>query len=221
MEKSFNTRRLERVDDLIAACQTITEIREALEPYGYNLEKLSEGKEVQKSALDAIENRNLAYADYHKAVENFNSLRDEANTIYKGYVQLARLIKRNTKWLMDPWSNNTDKDGSFENWVKDVQRFYDIVGTEDWVNAFSAYNVTKEKLENGGQLLKDTYSANEEKELKRRIAKGTTATRDEKLGKVDIWCSGLMTVMQIALGNNSPHLNQLRKNRKKPDASSG
>jgi hypothetical protein len=207
---NIDSYRIRKINHVIYNSKSIPEVRQVLETFGYNEKKLSQGESLKRVVLKAIKHRTDAYNAYHDGVEYYNRIKKEANSTLVKYVQLARIILRNKEELTPPAQCKKSMLTKLEEWLLDAEGFYQSVLSDPaWLEGFMLFNISKEKLEAGLKMVTETQEANSKKIDKHGLAKEATRMRDIALKEAENWCSAVLAVARISLGQNSRHYKAL------------
>lgn len=199
--------RKQRVYRIICECQNKGELRNALEKYGYNHKKFQEGNDLWENLKKTVVQHTTQHTEYHQAVKDLKKCWNNANKVLKLNIQLARIIIRTRKKLTVPRLCTRTLSRGFDSWQEDAYQFYDFILTSpDWVRWFKEYNIDEKKLIEGKQMVKAAVCARKKKQDLRQIANNSTSRRDEALKKMEMWCSALIAIAKMVLGNHSPHI---------------
>ena len=186
------------------------EIKTLLLEYNYDDARYNEGLELHKKAEELYNKQKKEYSEQYKASEEFEKAYNAAKPVYLEHVELTRLAFRNDTSKLVSLGIEGSLQRQFSAWLTQARQFYDnTVKDEKVLEKISRYNLTKEKLEKGLQLISLVEEANNKQEKEKGEAQQFTKDRDKAMDELSDWIYELSVVAKFALAEKPQLLEKL------------
>lgn len=187
-----------------------TEVQTMLAEFGYNVDKISEGKALYETAQTLHNKQKAEYGEQFTATDAQQTLLDKADAAYMQFVKLARIALRNDRGAYVKLKLEGKRKKTLSGWLHQANIFYaNILNDPAVIEKLSAFGIVQTKLEAGRQLLKEVEAANAAQKKETGEAQQATIVRDEAMDKLDEWMSDFKVVARIALEPKSQFLEKL------------
>jgi hypothetical protein len=189
---------------------TGAEIQTYMAEYGYNAEKISEGKSLYNTAQDLHNKQKAEYGDQYTATDARDKKLEEAEADYIDFVKIARISLRGDRGSYLKLNLDGIRKKSFSGRLSQAKIFYvNALADAGILAKLSKFSVTKEKLEAGKKLIDETEAANAMQKKESGEAQQATLDRDEEMDKLDEWMGDFKVIARIALKDKPQLLEKL------------
>jgi hypothetical protein len=186
------------------------EIKTLLLEYNYDESRYNLGLELHKKAEELYKKQKKEYSEQYKASEELDKAYNAAKQVYREHVELTRLAFRNDPSQLVSLGIEGSMHRQFSAWLTQARQFYDnAINDEKVLEKISRYNVTKEKLEKGFQLISMVEVANNKQEKEKGEAQQFTKDRDKTMDDLADWIYEFSVVAKFALAEKPQLLEKL------------
>lgn len=185
-------------------------IKAALAGFGYDENKLTEGKSLYEKAADLQNKQKKEYGEQFAATDALNLSRAEANKTYLVHLKVARVALKGDRNTEESMQMGGKRKESLSGWLKQVRSFYvNALGQQDTLSKLAKFGITKEKLQ-GNLTNVEAVETNYNAQLKEKgEAQAATVARDEALDNLQEWMGDFITIARIALESEPQYLEVL------------
>lgn len=183
------------------------ELAKQLAVYGYDADRLTEGKTLCDTAKALHQKQVKEYGEQYDATRELEGTRIKANMVYMKHVKIARVALKNRIGDWDKLQINGKRKKSVSGWLVQASLFYiNLLGDEKLLEQMAGYGITAEKLQEGQKLISEaeTSYAKQLKELGE--SQDATKARDEAIDKLQYWYSDYIEIARIALEEKPQYL---------------
>lgn len=171
-----------------------------VEQYGFNLERLNEGKALVTSTEAANDLKKEKKAQQHAATLEVHALRKDASRTLSDIVKIGRVAFKDDHGMLEELGLLSYDKYGFGDWLNHSKYIYrKILGTPDALAGYANYNITQEKLEAGQQKVFDTEAAHANRQRLKADAENATAEKNKAFRKLESWMRKYLKVVDIAL----------------------
>ncbi|MGD8780386.1 MAG: hypothetical protein PVH88_15655 [Ignavibacteria bacterium] len=200
----------ETIDELLTNSATAltnaaenADVASALESFGYNAEKINEGKTLLETAADLHAKQKKEYSEQYKATDEFYNQRTIANKEYMKLVKLSRLCFKEKPGIYSELGLGGRRKVSISGWITQVDQFYrNLLSNTEAKEVLALFGITEEKIQAAYDLLKETQTLLSIKNNEMGEAQEATKERDKAIDELDKWMDDFYTVAHIALEEN-------------------
>jgi len=182
-------------------------IRKQLESYGYDVKRIKAGKELREKAMMLHSAQKKEYGVQYGATDALLAARQEAATLYKKHLTLARMALPGNRGAWNTLQLNGARKRNFAGWVSQARVFYTNV--LDIAAELETFGVTQAELETGQAMIEAVADARARQQQGKSKAQQTTRQRNEALQALNQWMDDFMTVARIALRESPQELEAL------------
>jgi hypothetical protein len=183
---------------VITNAQSVKELREALEPYGYDNERFAEGEKLYETFMALNTKQQFLYSDQFKATILLNKAREKAQKIYGAHVKLARIALYNKPDIAESLLLNGRRSKKLADWVQQAKTFYNNAIDLN-LPEFKRRGMPQEVLEDGKEMVAGVSQLHYNQLRKKSLAQQTTRARNEALKELQRYVSELKAIARIAL----------------------
>ncbi|MCP5049021.1 MAG: hypothetical protein GY940_17760, partial [bacterium] len=185
------------------------EIMEQLVIYRYDESRIREGFKLYDKAFSLDEKRNTIYVNLLLALELVEKISKETKQIYYNHLELARMVFKNEKGLLDKLEARGRRKVAMGSRIKQAKVFYiNSLASEEIFNGLNTLGVTKKMLRQGLKQVEKLELAVVEKEARKGDARKATKDRDEAIKELKRWMADFRRICFLAL-NGSQLLEKL------------
>jgi hypothetical protein len=196
--------------EIIFNAYMLEDIKARMLNRGYNEDKLLKGREKYANAYDALETWKTAYAEQLGATDEFSKAKKKAYGFYSDIVLMGRYALGENKELREKLENNVNLVRCFDRWTTHAMRLYTKAKeSEPALKLLSEYNITKEKLDLGIQLINDAREKEKTRNDKKGIAQCLTAKKNEALHVLREWLATFKAMCRIEFKTEPQALERL------------
>jgi hypothetical protein len=205
----------EKLNSVLEKCRVTTAnstdstIAEALLPFGYTAERLTEGVTLYNETSLAFQIQKKEYTDQYYAVSVFLSAFDKARKTLKNCLKIARIaFADNVEGLrLIPVNLKIQAYSEFKTAATNFYRT--VLDTQNLMSALQKYGYTSEQLEVELVALTQLELLSQNRYLEEGEAQTATENRNKKLEELRKYCSDLRVVAKIALADKPQQLEKL------------
>ena len=190
--------------------KNVPEIAGKLTLFGYAPEQMEVGQQLLADAEAKQNAQKKEYGEQYDATEKQNTLYGEANKEYMKFMKLARIRFADNVDIQQAMRLNGSRKRNLAGFIRDASLFYsNALANENVINGLSKYNITREDLEKGQQLLKDLEQAEAVQKKETGDAQISTQKRNEAMDKLENWFSEFIEVARIAVDDEPEMMEML------------
>lgn len=184
-------------------------IAEALLPFGYTKERLTEGIALYTETSLAFQIQKKEYTDQYYAVSIYLSAFDNARKTFKNCLKIARIAFANNVEGLRLIPVNL-KIQAYSEFKTAATNFYrTVLDTPNLMSALQKFGYTTEQLETALADLTQLEQLSQKRYLEEGEAQTATENRNMKLEELRKYCSDLRVVAKIALADKPQQLEKL------------
>ncbi|MBN2349111.1 MAG: hypothetical protein JXJ22_09755 [Bacteroidales bacterium] len=183
------------------------ELAEILAQYGYDANRINEGRELCDETEKLHQKQVMEYGEQYDATREMEEARLKANLVYMKHVKIARVALKNKVGDWDKLQLNGKRKKSFSGWLAEAGLFYtNVLSDKMLVEQMQEYGITGEKLMEGQQLVNDAEAAYAKQRKELGEAQDATIERDEAVDKLQYWYSDYIEIARVALEDKPQYL---------------
>jgi len=195
-----------RVDNTLNDPEILSRVSE----FGYNADRMTEGKALQVKAAQLHQKQMTEYGEQYQASSAVKAKWEEAEKPYMVYLETARVPFKREPAIMVKLGLAGDRKTSFSGWLTQARQFYtNALNDSEVLAKLGQFGITEAKLQAGQQLLDELEAANTDQEKEKGEAQQATADRDVALDEMDDWVSDYTAIARIALADKPQLLEKL------------
>lgn len=181
-----------------------------LNKYGYNGEKLQEGRALYESAQKLHLRQRAAYGEQFTATDALKALWKQAKEAYMPLVKLARIALRDDAGAYTQLELNGRRKRILHAWLAQAGVFYgNALSVKEITDKLGQLGVTRPILIEGQNLVSEVKKADAAQKNSVGIARQATIERDNAINKLDRWIRDFKVVARIALQSGPQNLEKL------------
>jgi hypothetical protein len=185
-------------------------LQEALVPFGYDAERLAEGRALLDAAQAAQETMTAEYGDQYEATDALQAAFETADTTYMRHLKVARVALQNERGAAQALALTGRRKRTISGWLDQARQFYDnALGDEAVLAALGRFGITPEALEAARVEIDAVAAANAAQEREKGEAQDATEARDQAMDALDAWMSDFRAIARIALEDRPQQLEKL------------
>jgi hypothetical protein len=186
------------------------EIKTLLLEYNYDDSRLNEGLALLKQAEEVYQKQKKEYREQYVASQELDQSIEKAKPLYTEHVDLTTLAFRHESTKLVDLGLDKIRERTFSAWLIQAIEFYKIViNDETVIEKLSMYNLTKDKLEKGRQLIIEVELANSRQEKEKGEAQDSTKERDKIMAQLEDWMYEFTVICRYALKSKPQLLEKL------------
>lgn len=175
------------------------EIRELLEPFGYDEKRFKDGITFYKKAEEFHYVNQTTQGEVLKAIAAFNAAKENADKTYMILIKIARVALQGDVPTLQKLHLNGDRERAFSKWLTQARQFYSGALEEPLtLQKLKDFGISKERLKGGKKLLEIAEAAHVRKELKKGEALASTQKRNAAFQKMNRWVADVNRMNRIA-----------------------
>lgn len=187
-----------------------TEIQTFLTVYGYDNERINQGKTLLENTQQLHQQQQKEYGDQFAATDALNKSWAEASVSYMRFVKIARIALKSNRAAFQKLDLVGNRNQSLSGWLGQAKQFYlNALSDTDVLAKMVNFGITQEKLEAGKQLVEATETANANQEKEKGEAQQATLERDKVFDQLEEWLSDFLAIARIALEEKPQLLEKL------------
>jgi hypothetical protein len=185
-------------------------IKSALLEYGYDKNRINEGKTMYEECQQLIQEKNRMYRQQYHATVKLRKIGKETYSLYMDLFKLAKRALKDNEGLSERLGVEARLGISDRGWITQARAFYNIaMNDQEILPNLAKFNITPEKLQQGSNLLTEVEKLDDIQEKSKGKAQEATSKRNQTLKKLWSWVSDLTEVCKIAFKSNPQILEQL------------
>lgn len=188
------------------------EIKSEMESYGYDTQKINEGKALYDAALrlfnqskQKTEDEKLVYAQFSKAY-------DEVATIYKKHRKVAKVVLLHHEEFASAFRVKKAESQAYLQWMDDTETFYNQIKRESAVKAkLIQLKLTDEVADAQLAKLEEVKKLRAKYEKERGESQQATKDKNAAFQAISEWMREFYAVAKIALDEKPQLLESIAK----------
>lgn len=191
------------------------EIKNELAEYGYDTEKMREGKALYDTAL-ALFNQNKQETEEEKqAYAKFSSLYSEVATLYKKHRKVIKVILLKNEELASAFRVKKAEAQAYLQWMEDAQIFYNEIKKESAVKErITLFKITDAIANEQLAKLEEVKILRGKYEKEKGESQQATKNKDAAFATISEWMREFYAVAKIALEDKPQLLESIGKHLK-------
>jgi hypothetical protein len=182
----------------------------AVAVYGYDDERLAEGKALYEEALSLHHKQLAEYGEKYEATEALHEVWKAANEVFKNTYRVARVALRHHKKAWSALYLHPGVQRSLTGWLNQAPAFYaNITDDPELLLAMEKFGYRKQQLLEEQALVRAVEKARNVQGTEKGEAEEATLKRDEQLFKLDEWIDDFFEIATIALEDNPQQLEKI------------
>lgn len=182
------------------------DIRKPLEAYGYDTKRIRGGKVLLENVVMLQSVQKKEYGMQYRATDQLQAARQEAETLYKKHLNLARMALPDDRAAWNTLQLIGARQRSVAGWLSQARIFYNNVVSID--NALESFGVTREELATAQAMVEAVAAELAHQKSGKSVAQASTRQRNEALDALNQWIGDFLSVARIAL-RESPRSSRL------------
>jgi hypothetical protein len=185
-------------------------LQEALANFGYDAERLEEGRALLDAAQAAQEAMAVEHGDQYEATDALQAAFDAANTTYMQHLKVARIALQDQRGAARALALTGRRKRTIPGWLDQARQFYDnALGDEAILTALGRFGITPEALAAAQAEVGAVGTANSAQEREKGEAQDATEARDQAMDALDRWMSDFRAIARVALEERPQQLEKL------------
>ena len=186
------------------------EIKKLMKAYGYDEQRLKQGRELLKKAEALQHEKENEYGQQYQASQALAQARDQANKVYMRFVKIARVALKDNVAAMMKLGLFSSRKASYSGWLEQAKLFYGNLLTDNAaLTAMAGFGIGADALKEGQALLDKVEHAYSVQKKEMSEAQQATADRDQAIDALNDWLSDFIAIARIALEERPQLLEQL------------
>ena len=186
------------------------EVKTPLLEYNYDESRLQEGLDLHKIAKQKYQQQVKEKGEKLQARENIEKTYNEANPVYIEHITLTRMALKKRPAMKDKFSLRGSRRRDIFGWIEQAELFYkNVLEDEEALNLLSYYDLTKEKLQKGQELVLKVKTAVQTQQKEKSESQDATEKRDQAFNALSDWISDFFQVCKFALNTKPQVLERL------------
>ena len=178
-------------------------ITPTLAEFGYDTEKLSEGKQFLITANNAFSFKTTEDDETKKARFDFDTKYDELYSIYSPHRKKAKAIFKNDPVTLHLLAVSGSIPSNYLSRMEVIKKFYtEILNDETLQQRFAAIKVTLEDLNKANTLIEEVISNRLEYFREKGESQDATEQKNAALKIIDDWMDDFYDIARIAFEDN-------------------
>lgn len=187
-----------------------TEILNMVTVFGYNAEKIGEGKTFYEAANHIYAQQKREYGEKFAASSELKAKWDAAHKEFMVQLGVARIVLKTDNIAVGKLGLNERRKSTLSGWLLQTNTFYtNLLSDETLKIKLAMFGITEEKLNAAKLLIDDVETANANHKREKGEAEQATRERDEAIEILDDWISDYKAIAKIALAAKSQLLENL------------
>ena len=185
-------------------------IRTRIEPYGYNEEKLTQGKNLFNEVSQLAQTQEQEHAEQYAATQAFHEkwLNSEEET--KDLQKICRYVFKNNYEAFEKLKLNAKRERKYADWWQQSRSFYDVLlNNPSFITELSAFAYTTETIQQQRDLLDEINNLRVVREQEKGDAQQATKNRDAKFEELKDWCEDSRDLVKLVFKNDPQYLEKL------------
>lgn len=202
--------RLTSMQLVLDAVAADSSMQETLSQFGYDEQRLEQGRQLYTSAADLQRRQQAEYGQQYAATDTVNAAWETADAEYTRLVKIARVALKNQPGLWTTLDLVGPRKPSLSGWLLQARQFYENALAQPIIlAALSSYGITAARLQAGRVQVAAVETANVEQNRERGEAQEATFKRDAALDEMDAWYSDFLSIARVVLNDTPQQLEKL------------
>lgn len=185
-------------------------IQNALAVFGYDANRINEGKTLLEAADNLVKQHKKEYGEQYEATGAFKAALNTADRAYMKSLKVARIAFTEKPDAQTALMLYGIRKRTLSGWIQQAESFYkNLLADADFMAQMAVYGYTQEKLEAELSLVQAVSDANLAQEKEKGEAQQATYDRDAKMDELDKWMSDFVAIARIALDENPQWLEKM------------
>ncbi len=185
-------------------------VSESLTKFGYDPEKLNQGKILLNEVESLIARQKREYGDQYNATDAMYKNYEEGRSLYMQHVKLARLALKKDPALGKSLQLQGERKKTISDWLTQARIFYEnALNQDEVIEALNRFGIDKFALERGRELVDKVAKAMAEQRKEMGDAQSSTSAKYQAMNALNEWVSELKAVARIALQDDPQQLEAL------------
>lgn len=185
-------------------------IGKLLGEYGYQSQKLSEGKALYETADVAVKKQVALYGDQKEATARLQSAEKAARVAYQNLAQVARAAFARDKAKLSILGLDKPMPKPLPLFITMATALFDNAShTREIAEALASYGYTTEKLSKERGKIVELMVAEQSQEAAKGAAQNATFEQNRAMEALDYWMSAFVKVAKVALREHPQLLEKL------------
>ncbi len=208
--KESITERLNAANVAISNAISDPLIGKFLGQYGYQSQKLSEGKNLYEVADTSVKKQISAYGDQKIATARVLKAEKEARIAYQNLAKVARAVFAKDKAKLAILGLDKPMPKALPLFLTMAMALFDNAShNAEVAETLKSYGYTAEKLSKERQKIVELTVANQAQESAKGEAQNTTYEQNKALDALDYWMSAFVKIAKVALREHPELLEKL------------
>ena len=187
-----------------------SDIQTALSEFGYDEQKLKEGRALLDEATESVNQHKIKYGEQYESTKEINDAVETADSAYKKALTVARIALKGEKKAEAALYLSGRRFQSYSRWLAMVQQFFDnLLSNPDWIKKMEKYKFDQARLKAGKGLVETVKDLEIKQTQKKGEAQDHTKAREKKLDELDEWVSDFKDISFAALDERPQLLEKL------------
>jgi hypothetical protein len=187
-----------------------TEIATTMAEFGYDAEKIAEGKAIYTETRTAYDLNKTEDDETSEAYANFSNLKQQLYDLHYAHRKKARVVFRGDSLTADKLAITGSLPQAYIKWLESVTKFYTTALADSNIQTkLAKLKVTIEELNAANDLIPQVKTARAEYLKEKGESQDATKAKDAAFAKLDEWMFEFYEVAEIALEDNPQLLEAL------------
>jgi hypothetical protein len=181
-----------------------------LQEYGYTPERIGIGAGLWQTASTLNSEQKKESGEQRAATEALSKSIEKANAVYMPHLKVARVAFRDDINMWTKLELKGKRKKTQSGLMGQVKVFYsNLLNDETAVEKMATFGQSREKLENGYQLIKDSENKLAVRKKEMGEAQDATKARDKAIDKLQEWYSDYIEIARLALADQPQYLEMM------------
>lgn len=188
------------------------EIATVLTDFGYDSEKISEGKALLDETRQIYNLNKTEDDETTEAYADFSNKKTELEQIYSLHRKKAKVIFRNDATTAQKLAITGSTPKTYVNWLENLNKFYSVASNDSVIKSqLIRLKITETEIDAAKTKLNELDIARTEYLKEIGESQAATKAKDAAFAKIDDWMSEFYAVARIGLEDNPQLLEALGK----------
>ena len=185
-------------------------ISKELEVYGYNKNKLEQGRSLHDQAVKVITKQKAEYGDQFEATEDLAYAWELSEAAYMRSIKVSRVAFKKDRKANAALKLTGDRKETLSGFINQTTLFYDnLLADPQLLQGMKTFGYTKAKLTEEKKLVDKVVALNAKQEKEKGEAQATTKRRERVMDRLDAWMSDFRVIARVALEDKPQWLEKL------------
>ncbi|MFZ4797667.1 MAG: hypothetical protein ACOYMA_09250 [Bacteroidia bacterium] len=168
----------------------LPDVQAVIAKNGYDNAEIKVGMNMHDDAYKKHELQKKEYGEQFEATDEFNIAKELANKEYKKHLNIARVVFRNNRKVIETLMLDGLRQKNYDGWYEQLRVFYkNALDSVDIITILTKKGVGKTDLENGWNLTENASTAHAKQSNETSEAVNATKQRDKALDILEEWFS--------------------------------